>query len=91
MSWDKFKETQLPLKESFYSKLNMSSISDEDYEHAQKVWSAFDMKNLGEYHDKTNVILRSNMFENLGIPAWSVISSIRLISIHCLDWLGKQL
>ena len=65
-SWDKFKETQLPLKESFYSKLNMSGISDEDYEHAQKVWSAFGMKNLGEYHDlylKTDVILVSNMFE----------------------------
>ena len=37
MSWSKFKETQLPLKESFYSKLNMSDISNEDYEHAQKV------------------------------------------------------
>ena len=46
-SWDKFKETQLPLKESFYSKLNMSGISDKDYEHAQKVWSVFNMKNLG--------------------------------------------
>ena len=30
-SLNKFKETQLPLKEAFYSKLNMS---DEDYEHA---------------------------------------------------------
>ena len=48
-SWDKFKETQLPLKESFYSKLNMSGISDKDYEHAQKVWSVFNMKNVGEY------------------------------------------
>ena len=27
-SWDKFKETQLPLKEAFYSKLNMSDIGD---------------------------------------------------------------
>ena len=66
-SWDKFKETQLPAKEAFYSKLNMSSISDKDYEHAQKVWSAFDMKNLGEYHDlylKTDVILLSNVFES---------------------------
>ena len=65
-SWDKFKETQLPFKEAFYSKLNMSDISDEDYEHAQKVWKGFDMKNLGEYHDlylKTDVILLSNVFE----------------------------
>ena len=50
-SRDKFKETQLPLKESFYSKLNVSDIYDEDYKHAQKVWSIFNMKNLGEYHD----------------------------------------
>ena len=34
-SWDKFKETHLPFKEAFYGKLNMSDISDEDYEHAQ--------------------------------------------------------
>ena len=65
-SWDKFKETQLPLKESFYSKLNMSDIGDEYYEHAQRVWKGFDMKNLGEYHDlylKTHIILLSNVFE----------------------------
>ena len=68
-NWDKFKETQLTLKESFYSKLNMSGISDKDYEHAQKVWSVFDMTNLGEYHDlylKTDVILLSNVFESFG-------------------------
>ena len=59
-SWDKFNETQLPPKEAFYSKLNMSGICDEDFEHAQKVWSAFGMKNVGEYHDlylKTDKIL----------------------------------
>ena len=66
-SWDKFKETQLSFKEAFYSKLNMSDISDEDYEHAQKVWKGFDMKNLGEYHDlylKADVLLLSNLFES---------------------------
>ena len=36
-SWDKCKETKLPAKESFYSKLSMSGISDEDYEHVQRV------------------------------------------------------
>ena len=45
----------------------MSAISSEDYEHAQKVWKGFDMKNLGEYHDlylKTDVILQSNVFDS---------------------------
>ena len=32
-SWDKFKETKLPPEESFYSKLNMSGVSSENYKH----------------------------------------------------------
>ena len=39
--WDKFAETTFPLKEAYYSKLNMSGVSDEDYEHARRVWSDF--------------------------------------------------
>jgi len=38
-SWNKFKETSLPHKEAFYSKLDMHDISDKDYEHAQHVWN----------------------------------------------------
>ena len=59
-------ETRLSPKEAFHSSLNMSDISECDYELAQKVWRAFNSKNLGEYHDlyiKTNVILLANMFE----------------------------
>ena len=65
-SWDTFAETQLPPKEAFYSNLNMSNISNEDYQHAQHVWDAFIIHNLGEYHSlylHTNVILLANMFE----------------------------
>ena len=67
--WDKFKETVLPPKEAFYSKLNMSGISDQDCEHARRVWNEFEINNLGEYHDlylSTDVILLSNVFESFG-------------------------
>ena len=33
LSWDKFKES-LPPTEAFYCKLNMSKISEDDYQHA---------------------------------------------------------
>ena len=58
---------ELPPKEAFYSKLNMSDIIDQDCSLAQKVWKGFDMKNLVEYHDlyqKTDVILPSYVFES---------------------------
>ena len=64
--WEKFKETRLPPKEAFYSKLNMAGVKDEDYEHARSVWKEFEIKNLGEYHDlylKMDVILLANVFE----------------------------
>ena len=49
--WDKFKETKLPPREAFYSKLNMSGVGNEDYEHVNRVWKEFGLKDLGEYHD----------------------------------------
>ena len=65
-SWSKFKEDSLPSIDDFYSKLNMSGISDCNYDHAKKVWEEFGLRNLGEYHDlylKTDMILLSNIFE----------------------------
>ena len=62
----KFSEEKLPQKEKFYSKLNDSNISDEDYDHAQRIWKEFGMKNLGEYHDlylKSDVLLLADVFE----------------------------
>ena len=50
-SWDKFKETNLPRIEKFYSNLNMSGVSDGDYECACRVWREFGIRNMGEYHD----------------------------------------
>ena len=66
-SWDKFEEKRLPSKDEFYSKLNISGISEKDHSHACKVWNEFDLKNMGDYHDlylKTDVILLANVFES---------------------------
>ena len=63
---EKFEETKLPPKETFFSKLNDSGISDEDYEHVQKVWEEFRIKNMREYHDlylKSDVLLLADVFE----------------------------
>src|SRR3954465_15996902 len=49
-AWEKFDRTSLPSRKDFYSLLSQQNISKEDYEHAQKVWQVFEMKNFGEYH-----------------------------------------
>ena len=64
--WNRFKGTALPPKEAFYSKLNMSGVSDQDYEHTNRVWREFGLKDLGEYHNlylKIDIILLANVFE----------------------------
>ena len=66
-SWKRFKEKSLPDKESFYSQLNKEGTSDEDYAHAQKVWDALKIKNLGEYHDlyvQSDTALLADVFES---------------------------
>ena len=66
-SQERFDETSLPDKEYFYSELRLEDITNEDYEHAQKVWEVFEMKNLGEYHDlyvQRDTLLSADVFEN---------------------------
>ena len=63
---ENFSETQLPIKEDFYSKLNDCNITDKEYKHAQDIWEKFGINNLGEYHDlylKTDVLLLADVFE----------------------------
>ena len=65
-SWNHFEEAQLSPIEAFYSNLNMTNVSKDDYQHVQKVWKEFGIRNLGDYHDfylQTDVIPLANMFE----------------------------
>ena len=65
-SWDRFEETQLPPINAFYSNLNMSLISEDNYQRTQKVWEEFGIRNLGDHHDlylRTDVVLLANVYE----------------------------
>ena len=78
----KLEATRLPPKEEFWSELNLRHISDEDYEHAQRVWDVFEMKTFREYlqlYLETDVDHLTDVFErfrdvcmnNYGLdPAW---------------------
>ena len=65
--WDKFNETSIPSKESFYSSLTMENISETDYGHANNVFKRFKLNNLGDYHDlyvQSDTLLLADVFEN---------------------------
>ena len=65
--WERFNETSLPDKESFYSDLNIENIDDIDYRHGNNVFKRFKLKNLGEYHDlyvQSDTLLLADVFEN---------------------------
>ena len=87
LSWGRFEETQLP------PILNMSSIREDDYQHAQKVWEEFEIRNLGDYHDlylRTDVILLANVFESFRDTC---LEHYKLDPAHFYTspgWLGKH-
>ena len=66
-SWANFKEPVPLKKECYYSETNNTNISDDDLEHVKKVCDAFNITNLGDYHDlyvSLDVALLADVFEN---------------------------
>ena len=71
-SWERFNETSLPDKKSFYSNLNMEDITDVDHRHAKRVFNEvaannLSHENLGDYHDlyvQSDTLLLADVFEN---------------------------
>ena len=66
-NWERFNETSLPSKESFYSNLNMEDIDDIDYRHGNNVFNKFKLNNLRDYHDlyvQSDTLLLADVFGN---------------------------
>ena len=65
-SFKRFKETNLPDIDKFFSSLKDCRISEGEYQRSCDVWKVFEIKNLGQYHDlylKTDVLLLCDVFE----------------------------
>ena len=77
-SFDIFSETKLPPQKSFYNILKDEHISDEDYNHAKKVFDEFKCHNLLEYMElyvKTDTLLLCDVFEhfrNLALESYGL-------------------
>ena len=90
-TWERFDETSLPNKESFYSNLNMENIDDIDYRHGNNVFKRFKLKNLGEYHDlyvQSDTLLLADVFENFRKTCLKVyeLDPAHFLSLPGLAW-----
>ncbi len=76
--FSKLSATSLHPKKAFYSHLNKSGISVEDYAHAKKVWRVFNCETMRDYHDlylKTDVLLLAD-----------VMTEFRKVCKKSTDW-----
>ena len=90
-NWERFDETSLPNKESFYSNLNMENIEDIDYRHGNNVFKRFKLKHLGEYHDlyvQNDTLLLTDVFENFRNTCLKVyeLDPTHFLSLPGLAW-----
>ena len=75
-SIEKFDQMKLPTKEQFYSILNDQHITNNEYNHVMKVWKAFNIETMGEYHDlylKSDMLLLADVSESFR-PAYNIIN-----------------
>ena len=86
-SRERFDETSLPDKKSFYSELYLEDITDKGYTHAQKVFKEFKLKNLGDYHDlfvQSDTLLLADVFEDFRRSKCIEIYELDSTPIFCL-------
>ena len=66
-SQERLRETSLPAKEFFFDKLTESSISDEDFHHAQLVFKTLGFESIGQYsalYLSLDICLLIDLFQN---------------------------
>lgn len=66
-SFEKFDKRELPEKEDFFTLLRNENITEEQYQHAEKVCETFAVKTMGDYYDlplKSDILLLIDVFEN---------------------------
>ena len=90
-NWEKFNETSLPIKEDFYSHLNMEDIDDIDYRHGNNVFKSFKLINLGDCHDlyvQSDTLLLADVFENFRDMCLRVyeLDPAHFVSVPGLAW-----
>ena len=81
----------LPPTSAFYSKLSQSSISDNEYQHAQTVYETLNCQTFRDYHLaylKSDVLLLADVFENFRKTCYSYygLDPANYISAPSLAW-----
>ena len=87
-SIDKLNETTLPPRETFYSKLKQSGITDKEYKQATDCWNDTGCKSIKDYmmlYLKTDVLLSIDVFESLRVKCLEYYEIDPCIHILLLD------
>ena len=87
-SWERYDETSLKDKKTFYNKLYLEDITDEDHAHVQKVFEELKLKNLVDCHDlyvQSHTLVLADVFENFRNKC---IEIYELDPAHFLSTLG---
>ena len=67
-NWLKCYDTELPETYKFYSSLNLTNITSENYKHVKNVWKTLNKFYMGEYHDlyiQSDTAQLANIFEQI--------------------------
>ena len=82
---------QLPPRDAFFNRLTQEECSVENYEHAKRVWKAFNCQTLLDYHNlylKCDVMLLADVFETFRTTAMSqhALDPAHYVSSPHLSW-----